>query len=197
MLRFVRSLPLLVVVAVVALVLGSFGTAVAGSALTKGQVKKIAAKVVADAAPDLSVKKAATATNATKLGGQDPAAYLTRSYRYRLPIQAAASERIYSFPGLTGGTYEFSYNVIMGGTTVSTFCEMRPDATSQNTEGYSRSHPTGFGTLQASGIIQFTGNTVNLRCSGGNFVVYSGPDTLTSVTFTEIDTLTEGTATSP
>ena len=39
------SLPVLVVVAVVALVIGSFGTATAAG-LTKGQVKKIATKVV-------------------------------------------------------------------------------------------------------------------------------------------------------
>ena len=203
MLRFVRSVPLLVVVAVLAFAVGSAGTAVAGSALTANQVKKIAAKVVNKAAPNLTVKKAATATsattatNATKLGGQSPAAYETTSYRYRLPVQAAAAERIYSFPGLPAGTYLFTYNVILGGTIASTFCEMRRDAMSVSTEGFSRPNPVGFGALHASGIIDFTSNTVNLRCNGGNFVVYSGPDTLTSVTFTRIDNLTEVNATTP
>ena len=64
------SLPLLVVVAVVALVLGSFGTATAAG-ITKGQVKKIAAKVVNQKASSLSVASAATAT--TALGVPDNA----------------------------------------------------------------------------------------------------------------------------
>ena len=81
------SLPLLAVVAVVALVLGSFGTATAGGALTKGQVKKIATKVVKKAAPNLSVKSAqtagtattaTTAGNATNLNGQPSTTYLDR-----------------------------------------------------------------------------------------------------------------------
>jgi len=69
------SLPLLALVAVLALVLGSVGTAVAGPALTKGKVKKIAAKVVAKAAPGLSV---ASAGNATNLGGLPATTYLNR-----------------------------------------------------------------------------------------------------------------------
>lgn len=72
------SLPLLAVVAVLALVLGSVGTAVAGPALTKGKVKKIAAKVVTKAAPGLSVANATTAGNATNLAGQPASAYLER-----------------------------------------------------------------------------------------------------------------------
>ena len=74
------SLPILVVVAVVALVIGSFGTATAAG-LTKSQVKKIATKVVNKKASSLSVAHAAsadTATNASNLGGQAPATYLNR-----------------------------------------------------------------------------------------------------------------------
>src|SRR5262245_10010031 len=58
------SLPILVMVAVVALVLGTFGTATAAG-LTKGQVKKIAAKV--------GKKKAKTLTvaNSDKVDGYD------------------------------------------------------------------------------------------------------------------------------
>ena len=51
------TLLILVLVAVVALVLGSFGTATAGG-LTKSQVKKIAKKVVHKEAPSLSVDHA-------------------------------------------------------------------------------------------------------------------------------------------
>jgi hypothetical protein len=58
------SLLALMIVAVIALVLGSIGTAVAGPVLTKAKVKQIATKVVNKAAPNLSVKNAVTATNA-------------------------------------------------------------------------------------------------------------------------------------
>jgi hypothetical protein len=58
--------PVTIAVAVLALVLGSFGTAVAGPALTKGKVKTIAAKVVQKQAPKLSVAHADQATQAAK-----------------------------------------------------------------------------------------------------------------------------------
>ena len=53
----------LVLVAVVALVLGSFGTATAAGSDPKGKVKKIAAKVVNKKATTLTVARAANATN--------------------------------------------------------------------------------------------------------------------------------------
>jgi hypothetical protein len=77
------SFPVMIV-AVLALALGSVGTAVAGPALTKGKVKTIAGKVVKKAAPTLSVAHATTATtastagNATNLAGQPATAYLDR-----------------------------------------------------------------------------------------------------------------------
>ncbi len=95
------SLPIVVLIAVAALVIGSFGTANA-AALTAKSVRKIAAKVVAKKAPGLSVAhadtadtagtaakanlatKATSATNATnaenadKLAGQSPQLYLDR-----------------------------------------------------------------------------------------------------------------------
>ncbi len=84
--KHTRSLPLLVVVAVVALVLGSFGTATAAG-LTKSSVKKIATKVVNKKAPTLSVARAktadtattaTTAASATNLNGLPAATYLDR-----------------------------------------------------------------------------------------------------------------------
>lgn len=86
------ALPLVVLLAVAALVLGSLGTAHA-AAMTAKSVKKIAAKVVAKKAPDLRVAHADTATkadSATKattaasaedagtLAGQSPQLYLDR-----------------------------------------------------------------------------------------------------------------------
>src|SRR5262245_56737686 len=67
----ITALPLVIVVAVVALVVGTFGTAQAsGFKITK--VKKIAAKVVDNKAPTLSVAHAKTADNASKVGGFAP-----------------------------------------------------------------------------------------------------------------------------
>jgi hypothetical protein len=66
------SVSVLVLTAVMALVIGSFGTATAAG-LTKGKVKKIAAKVVGKAAPGLTV---ASAGNATNLAGKPASLYL-------------------------------------------------------------------------------------------------------------------------
>jgi len=130
--------------------------------------------------------------------GLAPAAYLTTSYRYRLPVQTATTYRSYTFPGMTGGTYSFTYDVIMAGTGPATYCDMIPSSSPVGGEGYSNATPTtGFGRLHGSGIIQFTGNNVHLQCGGSSFTIYNGTETLSSVTFTKIDTLTEGTATSP
>jgi hypothetical protein len=73
-----RPMPLLVLVAAAALALGSFGSATAAG-LTLTQVKKVAAKVVDNKAPRLSVARAKSAKNANNLGGLPPAAYLDRA----------------------------------------------------------------------------------------------------------------------
>jgi len=79
-LRGFLSLPV-AIVAVLALAVGSVGTAVAGPVLTKGKVKAIAGKVVRKAAPTLSVahaSTASTASDATNLAGQPASAYLDK-----------------------------------------------------------------------------------------------------------------------
>jgi hypothetical protein len=196
------SLPVLVVVAVVALVLGSFGTATAAG-LTKGQVKKIAAKVVKKQAPSLSVAHATsadtatTAANATQLGGKAASAYQTQSYLFRLPVQAAASERVYSFPGLPNGTYQFTYSVLAVGGTASMFCYMRPTAANVNGEGFQYPVVGGAATITASGVVTNSG-AVNLRClNTANFTIYGGGDVLSSVTFTRVDSLVTSSGTAP
>jgi len=72
--RTAVPLPVVALLLVAALLAGAVGPAVAGG-LTKGKVKKIAAKVVAKAAPGLSV---ASAANATNLGGLPATTYLDR-----------------------------------------------------------------------------------------------------------------------
>jgi len=76
-LRLSSSL-LVALITVLAFALGSVSTAVAGPALTKKLVKKIAAKEVKKAAPKLSVAHADTAANASNLNGLPADAYLGR-----------------------------------------------------------------------------------------------------------------------
>src|SRR3954447_21231152 len=90
-----RPVPV-VLLLVLAFALGSVGTATAAG-LSKGAVKKIAAKVVAKQAPNLSVKhattadaalsatSATTAANADKVGGQTAAQLGVRPIVFTLP----------------------------------------------------------------------------------------------------------------
>ena len=126
-----KSLPVLVLVAVVALILGSFGTAVGAPAITKQKVKKIAAKVVKKQAPTLSVANAANAAqaaNATNLNNLPASSYLGRV--------GFAFDDSFPMPAVGGGTEVLAVNITQptgnnfihinavgtyfGGTTIST-----------------------------------------------------------------------------
>jgi hypothetical protein len=102
---------MLVAIAVAALLVGSFGTAVAAPALTAGKVRSIAAKVVKKSAPKLSVAHAASADNATALAGQPPSAYLSPYYRvgYSVPVAGGISNKV--LPVVPNGTYLVTINV--------------------------------------------------------------------------------------
>ncbi len=83
-------------IAVVALVFGSMGSAVGGPAagLTKGQVKKVAAKVVKKAAPGLSVANAKTADSAKsadRLDGIDSTGFVTTPTGMKVVIAGQVS----------------------------------------------------------------------------------------------------------
>ena len=103
-----------------ALMLGATGSATAG-ALTKGTVKKIAAKVVKKKAGSLSVAHAAsadtatTAANASALGGKPPSAYSDDTIRYSLVSTTQSTFKSFVLDGLTpGATYYVHYHLIMG-----------------------------------------------------------------------------------
>jgi hypothetical protein len=118
-----------VLLVALAFVLGAAGTASAG-ALTKGAVKKIAAKVVMKQAPSLSVRhavtadsalKATTATTATNaanadlLGGQTAAELGVRPIVYTLPKgQAYPSSKSWTLSGVPAGSYLVSLHMIVG-----------------------------------------------------------------------------------
>ena len=108
----ISSLPMLVAVAVVALVLGSIGTAVAGPALTKGKVKSIATKVVKKQAPSLSVAHAATAdtattaTTATKATTADTATKATTADTATTATNATTAANAIKLSGQTAAAYQ-------------------------------------------------------------------------------------------
>ncbi len=97
-----KSLPVLVVVAVLALILGSIGTAVAAPAVTKSKVKKIATKIVNKMAPTLTVG------NATNLNGQPASTYLTTAYTVNIANVAAVASFDKLLPAIPAGTYSMS-----------------------------------------------------------------------------------------
>ncbi len=97
-----KSLPVLVVVAVLALILGSIGTAVAAPTVTKSKVKKIATKIVNKMAPTLSVN------NATNLNGQPASTYLTTAYTVNIANVAGVAAFDKVLPAVPAGTYSMS-----------------------------------------------------------------------------------------
>lgn len=189
------ALPLLVVTAVVALVLGSFGTATAAG-LTSHTVKKIAGKVVDKKAKTLSVAHADTATNATLLNGQPASAYQGATYQYLLPIQPVAASRNYTFPGLPAGNYVASYSLLMAnGTATKHDCEF---LVGPNREGFTYSVPgysAGFSTIGATTYVSSTGAAPTLLCeaAGSTWSLSGGGvNAQNRVVFTRVDQVTNG-----
>jgi hypothetical protein len=204
------SLPVLVLVAVVALVLGSFGTATAAG-LTKGSVKKIATKVVKKQAPSLSVAHAtsadtattaATATNATnatnaanatQLSGKPATAYQNPSTTYVLPVQAAASSRTYTLNGVAPGTYLAAYSVFMQlGVAGESDCQIWPTGAGTPIEGwtYGQAHSV-FNSQAATAIITVGAAAPKLFCEGSTtWSIFAGTNPVSRVTLTKVDTAT-------
>jgi hypothetical protein len=204
--RNLPSLPLLVLVAVLSLVLGSFGTATAAGLTTK-QVKKIAAKVVKKSGPTLSVSHAATAdtattaANTTTLMGEPAGQYKNPVHRFVLPVQAAAASRTYSFSGLPAGTYLIGYSAFASVTAsgANFVCQARANSTSPwEVFSGSSAYLVGYATTQATASLTLTGAPPQLFCTspGTTFAIYSASDYLSTVTFTRVDGITNGVVTS-
>lgn len=192
----ISALPL-VIVAVVALVLGSFGTATAAG-LTKGSVKKIAAKVVNKKAPGLSVAFAANAGNATLLNGQPASTYQSPTFQFLLPVQTAANSRTYSFPGLPAGNYVASYDILTSnGTATKHDCEFVNGSVREgwgySTPGYSAL----FSSVSGSAFLAVGTPAPTLFCeANGTWAVSNGGlNENNRVVFTRVDPVTNGTPT--
>jgi hypothetical protein len=151
------SAPMLVLVAVLALVVGSFGSAVAGP-ITKAQVKKIAKGVVKKNAKHLTV------ANAKSLAGQSPAAYQDQSTVYTVPVTASATTHDVSIP-LTAGSYLVSYSVLMLGGSDFSECFVKR---TRGAAAFYTAYDTTYGlgpAASGSGFLDIVaGDTVLLSC---------------------------------
>jgi hypothetical protein len=186
------SLPVLALVAVIALVLGSFGTAVAGPVLTKGAVKKIAAKVVKKQAPALSV---ASAANATNLAGKPSSAYLDESRVYSTSVTSPVDTVIVRLPVTAGTYYYVSYHAYLSGSSGSSGCYLRKKVGADNV-GYAADDTAQSGSslgFSGSAVVQLAaGQTLELYCfSGSVFTTLAGvaPDPI-EVVVTPLDGVT-------
>jgi hypothetical protein len=199
------SLPILVLVAVVALVLGSFGTAVAGPAVTKGQVKKIAKKVVNKAAPTLSVAHATTATtattatNATNLNGLAASTYQENAIVVALPNKVSATSSVtYTLPAIPAGNYaitiNYSANLAAAG---QLSCILNQAAVpTALIWAYAGNFNGVFQWINGSRVAAVGGGALTMFCTsgggGGNFTtpIASAPGNV--ITFQPLDNVTSG-----
>ena len=197
----ISRLPMLAVVAVVALVLGSFGTAVAGPAITKGKVKAIAAKVVKKQAPSLSVASAATAGNASLLNGQAASSYQTPTYRFRLPTGGGATfEKTYTLNGVPAGNYLASYTAFgMTTATGQVACYVQTGGAASTAEAYNAGSKSSFSTPSGSGLITVAAGTpAVLHCyeaTAGTFTLYNSTQYVSTIALTRVDAITAGSVT--
>jgi len=194
--RHTRQLPLLAVACLaLVLALGTV-TAASGAGLTRAAVKKIATKaatkVLDKRASSLSVGHAASAD---KVGGATADQLRTTGYRYDLPVQAAASERSYAFPGLPPGTYlaTYSFSADTSAPTTSMGCLLTPSGGAPSVAG-SASVPGSVVRASASAIVT-VGTGAHLSCSSspGTFTISNTVPSL--VSFVRVDTVVPGTAT--
>jgi hypothetical protein len=184
---------LAILAAVFTLGLGLVGTATVGTAataVTKAQVKKIAKKVVKRSASRLTVR------NAVNLAGKPASAYLDTATTFVLPTQPEQTSRHYSFDGLAPGTYQVSYNVMIGiGAGFASNCALYASGSTGPQEGWTYgAQYTGFNAHAATTLLTVTsGPAPQFFCSGSDpSQIYAG-NQVSRVTFVPIDSVTTGT----
>jgi hypothetical protein len=159
-----RRFSLLVGIALaLGLVLGGVGSATAAS-LSKGTVKKIAAKVVKKKARSLSVAHAATSGSATT-AATAAVADRGRGQVFTLPSELNALARDYTFPGLAAGTYLASFALGANIPTGATFtCQFQP-ATGPTAAPSYQLATNGFATADGTSIVAVAPG-FRLSCNG-------------------------------
>jgi hypothetical protein len=192
------SIPLLVIVAVIALVLGSVGTATAAG-LTKSQVKKIAAKVVKKKAPGLSVAHATTAdtaTNAINLNGQPASAYQDNSTVYSIAKAVTSTSSTITIP-LAAGNYNVGYSAYLSGGSGMGGCFIYKQlgATTNLYTADDESSATSSPGYSAVGFVPVAaGEVVKLFCGSGTTWVTLSTEPI-QIIVTPVDSVTAATLT--
>jgi hypothetical protein len=161
-----RRFSLLVGIALaLGLTLGGVGSATA-SALSKGTVRKIAAKVVKKKARSLSVAHAATADSAAT-AATAAVADRARGQVFTLPTQLNALARDYTFPGLAAGSYLASFALAANIPSGSTFtCQFQP-ATGPTVAPSYQTATNNFATADGTSIVTVAAG-FRLSCNGSS-----------------------------
>ena len=165
-------LPVLVVVTVVALVLGTLGTAVGAPVLTERAVKKIAAKVVRKKAHRLKVK------DSKALGGLPPSAYQTTVFTAGLGPVANAATFDKTLPAVPAGTYQASVylTAAMSLPTSAIFCTLYQAGVEQDLIDAYGADYTNFRTVAATRTIVLTGTgALHLFCRASSGTISAVP----------------------
>lgn len=158
-----RGLPLLISCSLVAFLLGSVGTAVAGPALTEKAVKKIATKIVKKKAPKLSVK------DSQRLAGRPASAYTEQAVV--LGLQSGANAGTQSFAiTLAPGRYVVTYNLYLLGAGFYSYCNIRRERAGVTTIQFAdSSSEVSNPSLTGAGYLEVEpGDIVSLECASTN-----------------------------
>ena len=196
--------PVWVLVAVLSVVvLGALAPATAAT-LSKGTVKKIAAKVVTSHAPSLSVAhaasadRAASAGDADTVGGRSAASLQTAVRTYLIPPGNSAPFHEFAFPGLDPGSYLVSYSLALTSApagAVSCFLKTElfaTDSLGYTSVGYASTGPTCDNTALVTIV---AGKVPTLRVNGTGLTAIASGNAPSSVVFTRVDSVSTGSPT--
>jgi hypothetical protein len=149
-----RSPLVLVLVAVLACLLGTVGTATAAG-LTSHAVKKIATKVVKKQAKKITV------ANSTQLGGQPPSAYQSPTYVFSATIVDPIHDAQVPVQ-LPAGRYLIGYSLMGGAANTDVDCDLELGSTAF---AETKTHTTTTPTLSGFGYVDTTsGAPLKLHC---------------------------------
>ena len=181
--------------AVVALVLGSIGAAVAGPALTKGKVKKIASQVVKKQASTLSVANAANAANAHALDGQPASSFQNNVTVYSSVVTAPSTNNTFTIP-VAPGSYVISYSAYFGAADASDCYLYRQRGATLVLSGEDSADNNLYGSGNSgTGLVSVAaGDVVALVCQRDKLSTTSAGEPV-QIVVTKVDNATVGTIT--
>jgi hypothetical protein len=191
--RGLLSLPVMLI-AVLALALGSVGTATA-SGLTKGAVKRIATKVLKKQAPALSVAHATTADTASNLGGKPATAFLNQTTTVLLAPVTGVASFLQTLPAIPNGTYLVTMNISASFSADGPLsCLLETNTSTDLMQNYSGTF-NNFAKMNAAQVVTVN-SPLKVFCTTNGATMTSPDGTpANNLSFTRIDSLTNaGTA---